>query len=103
MRATTRRGWQPSWRGTPNLYGIHDLHGLQWEWVEDFNGLFVDADSRAGGGKRQLGFCGAGAVSLADRRNYAVLMRVALLAALESNQDGARLGFRCARDGGAKP
>lgn len=93
----------PVGRGTPNIYGIHDLHGLQWEWVEDFNGLFVDADSRAGGGKRQLEFCGAGAVSLADRRNYAVLMRVALLAALESNQDGARLGFRCARDGGGKP
>ena len=93
----------PIGRAAPNVYGIHDLHGLQWEWVEDFNGLFVDADSRAGGGKRQLEFCGAGAVSLADRRNYAVLMRVALLAALESNQDGARLGFRCARDGGEKP
>ena len=93
----------PIGRGTPNVYGIHDVHGLQWEWVEDFNGLFVDADSRAGTGKRQLEFCGAGAVSLADRRNYAVLMRVALLAALESNQDGARLGFRCARDGGKKP
>lgn len=84
-------------QGMPNVYGIHDLHGLQWEWVEDFNGLFVDADSRAGQGKRQLAFCGAGAVSLADRRNYAILMRVALLAALDSNHDGARLGFRCAR------
>jgi formylglycine-generating enzyme required for sulfatase activity len=84
-------------QGVPNVYGIHDLHGLQWDWVEDFNGLFVDADSRAGQGKRQLAFCGAGAVSLADRRNYAILMRVALLAALDSNHDGARLGFRCAR------
>lgn len=88
----------PIGQGTPNVHGIHDLHGLQWEWVEDFNGLFVDADSRAGQGRRQLAFCGAGAVSLADRRNYAILMRLALLAAMDGQQDGANLGFRCARD-----
>ena len=41
---------------------------------------------------------GGAAVSLADRRNYAILMRLALLAAMESKQHGANLGFRCARD-----
>ncbi|MTV41288.1 SUMF1/EgtB/PvdO family nonheme iron enzyme [Duganella radicis] len=81
-----------------NYYGIHDLHGLVWEWVEDYSGLFVNADSRATGEQKQLDYCGGAAVSLADRRNYAILMRLALLSAMEARQDGANLGFRCARD-----
>ncbi|MRX10139.1 SUMF1/EgtB/PvdO family nonheme iron enzyme [Pseudoduganella sp. FT25W] len=81
-----------------NYYGIHDLHGLVWEWVEDYSGLFVNADSRASGDQKQLDYCGGAAVSLADRRNYAILMRLALLSAMEARQDGANLGFRCARD-----
>jgi sulfatase modifying factor 1 len=89
--------------GAANVYGIHDLHGLVWEWVEDFNGLFVNADSRARGEQKQLDYCGGAAVTLADRRNYAVLMRLALLAAMESQQDGANLGFRCARDAQPTP
>jgi formylglycine-generating enzyme required for sulfatase activity len=84
--------------GAPNYYGIHDLHGLVWEWVEDYGGLFVNADSRAKSEQKLLDYCGGAAVSLADRRNYAILMRLALLAAMEGQQDGANLGFRCARD-----
>ncbi|HEX7985860.1 MAG TPA: formylglycine-generating enzyme family protein [Duganella sp.] len=84
--------------GTPNYYGIHDLHGLVWEWVEDYSGLFVNADSRAKGEQKLLDYCGGAAVSLADRRNYAILMRLALLSAMDGQQDGANLGFRCARD-----
>jgi formylglycine-generating enzyme required for sulfatase activity len=80
-----------------NFHGLHDMHGLAWEWVEDYSALFVNADSRAQGTAKQLDYCGGAAVSLGDRRNYAVLMRVALLAAMEANQDGAFLGFRCAR------
>jgi len=81
-----------------NYYGVHDMHGLVWEWVEDYSGLFVNADSRSSVEKKQLDYCGGAAVSLQDRRNYAVLMRLALLSAMEARQGGANLGFRCARD-----
>ena len=85
-------------RARANFHGLQDMHGLVWEWVEDYSALFVNADSRAQGTAKQLDYCGGAAVSLGDRRNYAILMRVALLAAMEGAQDGAFLGFRCARD-----
>jgi formylglycine-generating enzyme required for sulfatase activity len=83
--------------GAPNLYGVRDLHGLIWEWVDDFNALLVSADSRNQGDPDQLQFCGAGAISLQDRENYAILMRVALLSSLRGADTTDNLGFRCAR------
>ncbi len=81
----------------PNVYGVRDLHGLVWEWVDDFNALLVDADSRSGGDPDKLKFCGAGAIDLQDRANYAVLMRIALLSSLAASDSTGSLGFRCAR------
>ncbi|MBS0416073.1 MAG: SUMF1/EgtB/PvdO family nonheme iron enzyme [Proteobacteria bacterium] len=87
---------QPVARGRPNLYGIHDLHGLIWEWVDDFGSLMVSNDSRNQGDPDKLEFCGAGSISAQDRENYPVLMRVAFLSALEGRSSARRLGFRCA-------
>ena len=48
--------------------------------------------------KRYLVFGGGAALSLGDKTNYAVLIRLALLAAMEANQGGNYLGFRCVRE-----
>jgi len=81
--------------GPPNAYGVQDLHGLVWEWVDDFNALLVSADSRQNDDPDKLRFCGAGAISLQDRENYAVLMRIALLSSLGAADSTGNLGFRC--------
>ena len=88
--------------GVANVYGVRDVHSLIWEWVDDFNALLVSADSRNQGDPDKLQFCGAGAISLKDRDNYAVLMRIALLSSLNAADTTNNLGFRCARGGAAK-
>jgi len=81
----------------PNVYGVRDLHGLVWEWVDDFNALFIAGDSRTQGDPDLLKFCGAGAINIIDRDSYAVLMRIALLSSLNAADTTSTLGFRCAR------
>jgi formylglycine-generating enzyme required for sulfatase activity len=83
--------------GDANFYGMQNMHGLIWEWVDDFNALLVSADSRNQGDPDQLQYCGAGAISLQDRENFAILMRVALLSSLSGADSTKDLGFRCAR------
>jgi formylglycine-generating enzyme len=87
----------PEVGGEPNVYGVRDLHGLIWEWVDDFNALLVNADSRSAEDADKLKFCGAGAINLQDRQNYAVLMRIALLSSLGAADSTSSLGFRCVR------
>lgn len=83
---------------SPNAWGVRDLHGLVWEWTDDYSSLLVSADNRDQGDADKAKFCGAGALSMKDRENYAVLMRVAMLSALEGADATANLGFRCARN-----
>ncbi|TJY58847.1 formylglycine-generating enzyme family protein [Sinimarinibacterium sp. CAU 1509] len=87
-------------KGPVNAYGVFDLHALVWEWVSDFNALMVSTDSRDQGEDPDLlKFCGAGAITMQDKENYAVLMRIAMLSSLQGAYTTANLGFRCARDG----
>ncbi|MEO6075304.1 MAG: formylglycine-generating enzyme family protein [Dokdonella sp.] len=80
-----------------NAYGVQDLHGLVWEWAADYSSLLIASDNRNQGDADRLKFCGAGALSMNDRENYAVLMRVAMLSSLNGKDTTTNLGFRCAR------
>lgn len=80
----------------PNYYGVRDLHGVAWEWVEDAGGMLVSDDSReqGDGGNR---FCGAGATSFEQKENYAMLMRIAMLSSMKASYTSSSMSFRCAR------
>jgi len=95
--STSARAALPAVGGAADVYGVRDMHGVIWEWVDDFNALLVDADSRSGADADKLKFCGAGAINLQDRENYAVLMRIALLSSLNASDSTTSLGFRCVR------
>lgn len=85
-------------RSPANVYGVFDLHGLIWEWTEDYSAMLVSGDNRTQSDPDTAKFCGAGALSMDDRENYAVMMRVAMLSSLEAVNSTSNLGFRCARD-----
>jgi len=87
----------PEVGGDANVYRVRDLNDLVWEWVDDFNALLVGADSRDQDGANKLQFCGAGAIAMQQKENYATLMRVAMLSALKASDTTNNMGFRCAR------
>jgi len=84
--------------GFRNVYGVSDLHGVVWEWVEDFNSLLVSDDSRATSGRDHPLFCAAGVVGATDPNNYPAFLRYGFRAALQGRTTVGSLGFRCAQD-----
>jgi formylglycine-generating enzyme required for sulfatase activity len=89
--------------GSPrNVYGVEALHGLVWEWTDDFNALFVSGDNRQDGDTNAKFMCGSGSTGSARREDYAAFMRYAMRSSLTPRTSLPRLGFRCAYDGEKK-
>jgi len=89
----------PNVRDTPaNYWGVHGMHGVVWELVNDFNTALVTGESRGDSQLEQQLFCGAGATSSVDPGDYAAFMRYALRSSYQATYTMESLGFRCAKD-----
>ena len=98
------RGGLPEVGASPaNYFGIRDLHGVVWEWVEDAGAMLVSDDSREQGDPNRNRFCGSGALSLEQKENYAMMMRIAMLSSMKASYSSNSMGFRCASDAGTGP
>ena len=83
--------------GVLNVHGVRGLHGLVWEWVQDFNSTMGIGDSRGDASLDRQLFCGAGSLLGADVANYAAFMRYAFRSSLKGEYCVGSLGFRCAK------
>ncbi len=80
-----------------NFYGVYDMHGLVWEWVEDFNNVLITGESRGDSEVNRNLFCGGGAVGSSDFKNYSAFLRYGYRGSLKADYTVPNLGFRCAK------
>ncbi|MGO1246563.1 MAG: formylglycine-generating enzyme family protein [Oceanisphaera sp.] len=83
-------------QGTANFWQVHDMHGLVWEWSQDFNSALVTGESRGDSTLDQGLFCGSAASGSADPSDYAAFMRYGFRSSLKAPYTLRNLGFRCA-------
>ncbi len=87
----------PVGRGKPNYYGLYDLHGLIWEWIEDFNSSLISGESRTNGSIERELVCAAGSLAGGNKENYPAFMRFAFRSSLKGTSTIRNLGFRCVK------
>jgi len=89
----------PGVGGRPaNYFGLHDMTGLVWEWVADFNTAMVTGDGRGDSSVDAQLFCGSGSQKARDPADYAAFLRFGFRSSLKADYTVHNLGFRCAKD-----
>ena len=79
-----------------NAFGVHDLHGNVWEWVEDcWNGSYADAPSD--GGARSADNCGQRVIRGGTWSIYFRHLRSADRMRISPGTSSNDIGFRVAR------
>lgn len=89
---SSRQTMRPVGKDKPNYWGVHDMHGLIWEWTQDFNSSLLSA-----GSANSSLFCGGGTANSTDPNNYAAFMRYGIRTSLQAPYVLHNLGFRCAK------
>ncbi len=91
-------GAQPS-----NFHGVRGMHGLVWEWTQDFVSAMVGGEGRTDGKLDPQLFCGGGGADPKQATEYANFMRIAFRSSLQGDFCLPALGFRGAMDAPPQP
>jgi len=83
----------------PNYWGVHNMHGLIWEWTEDFNANLISGESRGDSSVNKDLYCASGSAGAVNPSDYAAFMRYGFRSSLNAKFTLGSLGFRCALDG----
>lgn len=82
----------------PNFFGVTGMHGLVWEWTQDFITAMTSGEARSDGSADAQLFCGGGGADPNQATEYANFMRIAFRSSLQGDFCLPSLGFRGARD-----